>query len=358
MQRPLPEPNRRYSRIKPWQAVLLLASLLIEAVRIAYALWMVVILIHELGHLVAGLLVGQEFDYIRIGPMRIDRAKKILWEWRWGTISTGATRTLPTSKKALRWRLCLSSFGGPASNLISGSLALKFVPPNDSLLAASMYVFVAQSLFSAFANLLPVVRHGRMSDGMRIWILLFSRKKSERLISILRFAADSKHGEEAHLLSNHEVGKWASVSDRTADHVLANWAAYRECKDTEDGAQYLDNCLATCSSTTPGFREELIVEAAKFQALRRKRIDLAQRWLALDRSDKPRLNRYFAEGLIFMHEGEVENAIAKVDQALSYIANTPETARRDQQEKAFKKWRLELQEKAAGADAQKQPEVT
>ena len=59
-----------------------------------------------------------------------------------------------------------------------------------------------------------------------------------------------------------------------------------------------------------------------------------------------------------MHEGQLENAIAKVDQALSYIASTPETALRDQQEKVFKKWRLELQEKAAGDDAQRQPEVT
>ena len=355
MQRRLPAPNRRYSRIKPWQAVLLLASLLIKTVRITYVLWIVVILIHELAHLVAGLLVGDEFDYIRVGPIRVDRAKKTLWEWRWGTILTGATRTLPTSKKALRWRLCFSTLSGPASNFISGSLALKFVPANDSLLSASMYVFVAQSLFAGFVNLLPVVRHGRMSDGMRICTLLFSRKKSERLISILRFAADAKKGEEPHLLSSHEVGKWASVRDQTGDQVLANWAAYQECKDTEDGAQYLDNCLATCSSTTPGFREALIVEAAKFQVLRRKRVDLAQRWLALDRSDKPRLNRYFAEGLIFVHEGQLESAIAKVDEALSYIADTPETALRDQQEKAFKKWRLELQEKAAAGSAPKQP---
>jgi hypothetical protein len=355
----LPRPNRRHSRIKSWQAILLLASLLLETIRVACLIWMLVILIHELGHLAGGLLVGDKFDYIRIGALRIDRVTKIKWELRWGTILTGATRTLPTSKTGLRWRLCFSTLCGPASNLLSGCLALsvlKFASSDDSLLLACTYVFIAQSFIAGFANLFPVVRHGWMSDGMRVSMLLFSRKKSERLISILRFVADVKKGDESHLLESHEVGKWASVKDQTADQVIANWAAYRRANNTEEEARYLDNCLAACSATTPEFREELVVEAARFQVLRRKRVDLAREWLAADKSGKRRLNRYFAEGLVLDYEGEIEQAIGRVDEALTYIATGPDTPLRTKQENAFKKWRLELQEKLSGK-AEKQPEV-
>ena len=169
----------------------------------------------------------------------------------------------------------------------SGSLALRFARSDDSFLLACVYVFVAQSLFAGIASLFPGTKHGQMNDGMRVCTLLFSRKKSERLISILRFAADAGKAEEPQLLKSNEVGKWASVNDRTGAQVLSNWAAYRECEDTGSAAQYLDNCLAACSNTTPSFREELIFEAAKFHVLRRKRVDLARRWLELDRSGKP-----------------------------------------------------------------------
>jgi hypothetical protein len=196
-----------------------------------------------------------------------------------------------------------------------------------------------------------------MSDGMRICTLLFSRKKSERLVSVLRLVAAAKKGEVSEAES-HEVGKWASVKDQTADQVLANWEAYRQEEDTQVGAQYLDSCLACCSTTTPEFREELIVEAAKFQVLRWKRVDLAREGLAAEKSGKKRLNRYFAEAPILNHEGETAQTIAKPDEALGYIATTPDTPLRSKQENAFKKWKLELQENLAGNNAEKEPEMS
>lgn len=353
----LPAPNRQHSKVRLWQAALLLGTLLIGTIRIVYFLWLLVILIHELGHLAAGLLVGDEFDCLRVGPLRFDRTRKVNWEGHWGSLFSGETRTFPTltSSTGLRWRLSLATLGGPAANLLSGYFALRFKPSDDSLLTACFYVFIAQSFLAGIANLLPVVRHGWMSDGMRICALIFSRRKSERLIFILRQASAAKRGERVKAPDTHDLASWASVKDQTAAQVFASWAAYREEKDSKIAACYLDSCLACCSATTPEFRDELIVEAAKFQILRRKRVDLAREWLLEDRSGKQRLNRYLAEGLILAQTGEKTQAIAKIDEALTFIATTPDTPLRLNQENAFKKWRLELEEKPADGNTVQQP---
>ena len=109
---------------------------------------MLVILIHELGHLVIGLIVQDNFQSIRVGFIEFDRFNKLRWEWQWGSLFSGETLTLPNSTRGLRWRLFLSTLAGPASNLISGFLAFKFAsmisPGSNVLLAAALYVFSEQ----------------------------------------------------------------------------------------------------------------------------------------------------------------------------------------------------------------------
>jgi hypothetical protein len=331
---------------------LLLACLAVKTVALFYILWMLVICIHEVGHLVIGLIVQNKFQSIRVGVVKLDRVDKLTWEWQWGSLFSGATLTLPNSSRGLRWRLFLSTLAGPVSNLISGFLAFKFasmIPPgNNVLLASALYVFTAQSFFGgALVNLVPAVWHGKMNDGMRLFILAFSRKKSERLISLLLFLADAKRGK-AEGLDKYGLGKWASVNDQTGDQVLANWAAYKENKGhVEVAAQHLENCLGHSSATMPEFRDELMVEAALFQARRRNRIDLARAWLSEDKSGKKLLKRYFAEAVILNEEGQTEQVLAKIDEALDYIATIPDASLRVKQESAFNKWKVELEAKRA-----------
>lgn len=349
-QRPLPRANRRDSKIKTWQTPFLFACLLVKTMLILYVTWMFVIFIHEVGHLVVGIIVGDAFDFIRVGCVEFDGGK-VKWDRRWSSLLTGETRTLPKSKSGLRWRLFLSTIAGPASNLLTGYASFtlaKPIPPGQTvLLLASLYVFSVQSLLVGSVNLVPALWHGTMNDGMRLYTLLFSRKRSERLISILRFLADVKQGIRPPIAA-YELDKWASVSDQTADQVVANWAAYRKATDVETEAGYLDKCLASCSATSSDFREELIVQAASFQALRRNRIDLAREWLADDKSGKKRVNRFYVEAVILRHEGTTEQVIAKIDETLSFLAANPDNSLRTEQENAFKKWRVELEGKLAG----------
>jgi hypothetical protein len=92
---PLPPMNPGYAELKWWQFALFALALFLEVFRVLYVLWMVCILIHELGHLFGGLVAGEQFDYIRVGPIRLDRQWKITWQWTWGAFLSGVNKHPP-----------------------------------------------------------------------------------------------------------------------------------------------------------------------------------------------------------------------------------------------------------------------
>jgi hypothetical protein len=327
----------------------------LQMFRMFYLLWTLIVFVHEMGHLLGGLLVGDKFDYVRIGPFTVERSRKVRWAWNWGTIFSGATRTLPVSRAVIRWKLVFSTLAGPAANIASGWAAFLVVPHDNSMTAALGILFAIGSVFVASINLIPLQRRGSMNDGMRLWVLLFSKRRRERLVAIVSFVADIKQDNANNLLEANSLAQLSTVSDASDDHVFANYAAYKQQTDQEAAAQYLETCLANCSATTPDFRDELIVEAAKYQVLWRKRPDLAREWLALDKSGKQRLNRYFAEALILLEGKKLAGAISMVDEALRYIGTTPVCPLRSRQQQVFEKWRRELGNQLVGECEKRDP---
>ena len=144
------------------------------------------------------------------------------------------------------------------------------------------------------------------------------------MLSLLCLVADVKQGKVIESLENYSLRRWASVSDSSFEQVMANWVAYHCAKDQGSAAQYLETCLSASSATSPDFRTELIIEAARFQAVRRNRIDLAREWLAEDQSDKPRFTRFWAEAIVLQLESQFDEAMAKVDEALKYVQGLPD----------------------------------
>src|SRR5581483_3438142 len=240
--KPLPSRNPAFSQFKKWQVVVFLTFLTLKIARVFYAIVLVIIFAHEIGHVLGGLIVGDRFDYVRIGPLTIGRSRKLRWRWNWGTVFSGATRTLPVSKTGLRWKLIISTLAGPAANLASGWLVFLVVPNNDSMSAAFGKLFVIGSVFASFVNLIPLQRHGMMNDGMRIWVLLFNKRRRERLIFLLTFIGDARQGLMKESLANGSLERVTTLGDTSVDDVLANYAAYQVQTDQAAAAQYLEKC--------------------------------------------------------------------------------------------------------------------
>ena len=344
---PLPGPNPKYAKLKWWQALLFAPLLLVEIFRVLFLLYLLHILLHEIGHVIAGLTVGDQFCSIRIGPFEIDRARKVSWHWGWNSIFSGSANTLPTKRSGLNWKYFIFVLGGPLANLSSAFLMLLFMVQKASLLGAWGQLFVVVGAIIGVTNLAPTQQYGQMSDGIKLWILLFNKPKRERLMAIRVWFADRKQGRGGDSFKGYSIEKWSSLNDGDAAQVIANWAAYVQSNDAEQTGIFLENCLAQCSSTTHDFRDILILEAANYQISRRNRIDLAQEWLRVYKPKKMGIGHLWVEALILRSLKQFDLAISKVDTALDFLMNHSDSSANLQQRERFEKLRTSLCEQMA-----------
>jgi hypothetical protein len=336
---PLPRPNPRYRHIRPWQTLIILIIFAFITPLEIYLLILSVILVHEVGHCAAGLLVGLDFHEIRVGPVALDHYRKVSWSWNWWTISSGNADMSPTGGAALPIRLAIYIVCGPMANAASGVLVLSLMPGGNSQLAGFVELFAAGSFVFAFVNLIPFQSSGFSSDGMRLWMLAFSKKKNRWVFLINRQAA-IRRGEGA---PEAEPGTiQTEIDDGSSDHVHANWAAYMAAngkRNYELAGRHLEICLSRCSTVSPDFREELMLAAARFQAVGRKRPDVAREWLNNGNPSKARVNRASTDALVLFSEGKIDLALAKVDEGEGLVAQLPNSPQRTRQEEAWRKLR-------------------
>jgi len=299
---------------------------------------MLLVLIHEVGHLVGGLLVGFRFSYIRVGPFTIERSGKITQHWTWRDLASGRTLARPVSRTALKWRLCFYFVAGPAANLMTAFCAFKIMPRNNSLPAAIGLAIFLGSTFMGFVNLLPTRAKTQMLDGLKISILLFTKKRRDRMLLLLTFGIDARRDDFKAFMTDSTVEPSSLIIDGSAAQVATNWLAFYKAtaaKDHELAGRCLENCLVAASSVTAGPREELTMEAAEYQAVWRKRPDLARQWLAQESSGKSSPRRFLVEALISYRESQYELAQSKVEEGLAEIANVQEGEPADEHGDSF-----------------------
>jgi hypothetical protein len=341
---PLPPSTAGHTKPKWWQIVLFAMGLFLDIFRVIFLLFMFSLLIHELGHLVAGFLVGDHFNYIRVGPAQVNRTWRISWHWTRRAVFTGGTSTLPVMRSGLRWKLLFSTLAGPATNIAASVLAFEVMPRYGSRYEGISMLFVLVSGFIGVINLFSSAEHqGRMSDGLRMWVLLFDKRRRERLISIIVLLADVIQGKKIESLDTHGAGEGLRVRDGTVQQAVVNWVAFMRANREESGSQYLERCLEASSAIGPDFRNLLILEAARFQASQRKQCELAREWLALADSATASFSRFFAEVVILQHENQLQQAMAVVEDALKYVETANTEQSRDVHLRALNELKTSLQ---------------
>ena len=101
----------------------------------------------------------------------------------------------------------------------------------------------------------------------------------------------------------------------------------------------------------PDTRQELILAAARFQATRRRKNDLARQWLKCSDREKSKINRAHTEALVLFSEDKIEEALGKVDEGAKLAAQLPSGPMKDLQLKASRQLKEIIGKSAAQATA-------
>jgi hypothetical protein len=235
--------------------------------------------------------------------------------------------------------------------LVVAFCAFKIMPRNDSMGAAVGLAIFLGSTFMGVTNLLPVRAGTQMLDGLKIWILLFTRRRRDRLLLLLTFAADARKGDFQRFLTDGSVESSSLIRDGSDQQVVASLLGYFKAataKDYELAGRCLENSLVAASSVSRDMRETLALEAARYQALRRNRADLARQWLDVERSEAVTAMRCLVEAYVLYREDEYELAERKTDQGLVILDSLPEGAQRTSQQASLRNMKAALGKLRAG----------
>lgn len=169
---------------------------------------LLVLLVHELGHLLAGRLVGFRAFLLIVGPMRLERQASG-WSLQLNKslgLAGGLAGSAPMDSKDLRRRTAIMVAGGPLASFCFAALAglalLGFDawPPNphipfgDALLVFPLVTFVITSTLIGAMTLVPMQTMGMLSDGARLIQLLRDGPLAERDAAIMAIIGHSLSG--------------------------------------------------------------------------------------------------------------------------------------------------------------------
>jgi Peptidase family M50 len=309
-----------------------------------------VLIVHEAGHVLAGVAVGFRWKHVRVGRIQLDRSLR--FSQTSGAESLGGTLFFAEEMKGRRLKCIVVLASGPLANLLSGLLVL-ILPGQKSLVAG---LFIAVSFYSGVINLIPFPGRGVGSDGLKIWRALFRQRNHERFIALALLGQQMRSSLEDidyEMLSPALIAEATAIRDDSLATVLAHEVAYFRAfclKDNSTAEHCLETCLLFSRRYSSAMRTELIGEAAIFQAKRRKRIDLARQWLAdLPNDEVGKSLRPRVEGNIAEAEGQFEQALLKVEICQKQAERIANEQTRNVRMARLAKWKEEIEQSQAKA---------
>ncbi len=251
-----------------WACAGALALLLIVFAKplvVFYSLFLLLVLIHESGHLLAGHGCGLVLINFRVGPVEFRRPNALFgrpgkwaWSYRWSHWASGnISMVSPTvAMSRLQWRFFACILGGPAATIATALLAIPIAWNNDSYVGVAGKLFVAASLFLGVANLIPHTSRDLKihTDGKALAFLVFSKTHREAMLLVLTFHARMFEAHRLFCARQFEAGRLLLV--RTAAELNALAGQFRDddsrrrmtdLRDLVTNYQAeLDECLTNC----------------------------------------------------------------------------------------------------------------
>ena len=294
-----------------------------SAILIALVALYLVLLTHELGHLLFGKLAGMRAFLLITGPLKLVATQKG-WQVSLNTnisLAGGLAACMPVRTETMRRDLLWLVAGGPIISLLGsllGFLLYALVPDGSSLsFFGLLFGVTAGAIF--LVTLIPAKTSGFMTDGAQILSLLRGGIEVEQRVMILILQAESLNGVRPRdyppeILQRLLTLRYNPMMDASVD--LLGYYHHLDRGDVEQAGQLLDQVLAHENDLPEGLKQAVYLEAAFYQAACRKQAQPARQFFqrgggAL--TEKHTLLR--SEAAVLFAEGNFSEARARITQA-------------------------------------------
>lgn len=289
------------------------------------AIWLLVVLAHELGHLAGGALAGFRPIMLVAGPLRL------LWVEgrprvelnRSLALAGGVAAAAPDDDRNLIRRMLLMVLGGPLGSLLVGLLAAAALPFTSGLAQALLLIALVLGLMITLVTLLPLRTGGFLTDGARVRMLLRGGPAAERWCASALLVSSAMSGR-IRAVDPILVARATALRDGSLDDVGAAFLAYSfhlaRGELAAAGAE-IDHVVAHQGAYSAGLRPALLIEAAYFAARHRGDAPTARAFLA-QTSGSPLVEPYTrarAEAAVLLAEGRPTEARAAAEAGLAAL---------------------------------------
>lgn len=276
-----------------------------------------VLAFHEAGHLVGGMSRGMRFLLFIAGPfgwIRGENGVHFRWFFNLGTFG-GLAAALPVPGQALKPQLVRLVLGGPLASLLLAALGIAAFAWMPGRIGAYGLIVGGMSLAIFVVTALPMRHGGFMSDGMQFLQLSRNPAMVERRVRLTALMGQGMAGTrprdyDLHLLAQAQ----AITGEESVYDTAVSLYSYFHAIDGGDvtaAGGWLDRIEAAFEDYPDGFRQSLAVELALYEALVRRRLEVAESWMARARGgvvDPSR--RSLAEAAVASLQGRRDIALA------------------------------------------------
>jgi hypothetical protein len=293
-------------------------------------LWCTLIL-HELGHWIAGRLAGFRAVMFSAGPLLITREPDRLRVSPGSLAAFGAFVALvPVGTEHLARRTMVMIAGGPAASLIGTGLgSAAWAGFSSSRAAVFALVFALMSLVTAVFTLWPSTAAGAPSDGLRLGRLWRADPDGARELALIALAGESFAGirprEWSEVWIRRAIEDTEDVHVRTAGRLVAYHHAL-DSGDVEAARAVLGALLLELPAVPSTERSRVLLDAACFLAYHDRDPDRARAFLS-QATGGPMVSahqRPLANAALALAEGRAGDAMALAEHARAALARVPD----------------------------------
>ncbi len=237
-------------------------------------LFLLVIAVHELGHLTGGLASGMKFLLLIFGPFQWSATPEGV-RFRWVTnlgLMGGIAATMPVKMDNLRNQLLPMIAGGPLASLGLAVVAAAIAVSSSGRLAGYTSIISLLSTAIFLVTAIPFRAGGFMSDGMQLVEVLRGGVGVVERSDLVRLMAQSLAGTRPRDWDADLVTRLETMNSAEPLRLMACWMLLlQRAMDQHDaeGAAVLARRLAErCEEYPDGFRQSLHIELCIEASLR------------------------------------------------------------------------------------------